>query len=150
MIVGYHNPLEHPILDYFDPISFDILKKNTECEFNRLELEENIFELYPTGALIVRDLKDIVSFIANNKIVSIKLQFDDKTFISLSITSTTYVNNAASNTEENFVSINVSNSFYRYFSTNTLTQLMSGWGYNRPTVFSVDELVTLLKTKILN
>ena len=79
--------------------------------FNRLELEENIFELYPTGALIVRDLKDIVSFIANNKIVSIKLQFDDKTFISLSITSTTYVNNAASNTEENFVSINVSNSF---------------------------------------
>jgi hypothetical protein len=25
---------------------------------------------------------------------------------------------------------------------------MSGWGYNRPTVFSVDELVTLLRTKI--
>lgn len=26
MVVGYHNPLGHPILDYFDPVSFDILK----------------------------------------------------------------------------------------------------------------------------
>ena len=26
MIVGYHNPLGHAILDYFDPVSFDILK----------------------------------------------------------------------------------------------------------------------------
>lgn len=26
MVVGYHNPLGHAILDYFDPVSFDILK----------------------------------------------------------------------------------------------------------------------------
>lgn len=26
MAVGYHNPLNHPVLDFFDPISFDILK----------------------------------------------------------------------------------------------------------------------------
>jgi hypothetical protein len=26
MVVGYYNPLGHPILDFFDPVSFDILK----------------------------------------------------------------------------------------------------------------------------
>ena len=26
MIVGFYNPLKHPILDFFDPVSFDILK----------------------------------------------------------------------------------------------------------------------------
>jgi hypothetical protein len=89
--------------------SYNILQKNPECEFHRLELEENIFEIYPVGSLIVRDTKDIVSFIANNNVKSIRLQFQDKSFLSLSVTSTSYVNNAASNTEENYVSVNVSN-----------------------------------------
>lgn len=33
MIVGYHNPLNHPILDYFDPVSFDILKNGGNIYF---------------------------------------------------------------------------------------------------------------------
>lgn len=33
MIVGYHNPLNHPILDYFDPVSFDILKNGGTTHF---------------------------------------------------------------------------------------------------------------------
>ena len=33
MIVGYHNPLGHPILDYFDPVSFDILKNGGKPYF---------------------------------------------------------------------------------------------------------------------
>jgi len=33
MIVGYHNPLGHPILDYFDPVSFDILKNGGKVFF---------------------------------------------------------------------------------------------------------------------
>lgn len=33
MIVGYHNPLNHPILDYFDPVSFDILKNDGKIYF---------------------------------------------------------------------------------------------------------------------
>jgi len=37
MIVGYHNPLGHPILDYFDPVSFDILKNGGKIWF----LDEN-------------------------------------------------------------------------------------------------------------
>lgn len=33
MIVGYHNPLGHAILDYFDPVSFDILKNGGKIFF---------------------------------------------------------------------------------------------------------------------
>ena len=33
MIVGYHNPLGHPILDYFDPVCFDILKNGGKVFF---------------------------------------------------------------------------------------------------------------------
>lgn len=33
MIVGYYNPLNHPILDYFDPISFDMLKNGAKIYF---------------------------------------------------------------------------------------------------------------------
>ena len=33
MIVGYHNPLGHPILDYFDPVSFDIIKNGGKIFF---------------------------------------------------------------------------------------------------------------------
>jgi len=33
MIVGYHNPLGHPILDYFDPVCFDMLKNGAKPFF---------------------------------------------------------------------------------------------------------------------
>lgn len=33
MIVGYHNPLGHAILDYFDPVSFEILKNGGKIYF---------------------------------------------------------------------------------------------------------------------
>ena len=39
MIVGFYNPLNHPILDYFDPVSFDILKNGGKAYF----LDNNLF-----------------------------------------------------------------------------------------------------------
>lgn len=33
MIVGYHNPLGHPIMDFFDPISFDILNNDGKIKY---------------------------------------------------------------------------------------------------------------------
>lgn len=33
MVVGYHNPLNHPILDYFDPVCFDMLKNGAKPYF---------------------------------------------------------------------------------------------------------------------
>jgi hypothetical protein len=38
MIVGFHNPLNHPILDYFDPVSFDILKNGGKSFFLDVDL----------------------------------------------------------------------------------------------------------------
>jgi hypothetical protein len=38
MIVGFHNPLNHPILDYFDPVSFDILKNGGKSYFLDVDL----------------------------------------------------------------------------------------------------------------
>jgi hypothetical protein len=38
MIVGFHNPLKHPILDYFDPVSFDILKNGGKPFFLDVDL----------------------------------------------------------------------------------------------------------------
>lgn len=43
MVVGFHNPLGHPILDYFDPVSFDILNNNGKpyyLDFNQVGAQE--------------------------------------------------------------------------------------------------------------
>lgn len=37
MTAGYFNPLNHPILDFFDPISFDILKNGGKISFLNVE-----------------------------------------------------------------------------------------------------------------
>lgn len=44
MIVGYHNPLGHPILDYFDPVSFDILKNGGKIFFLDVDLVGGLTE----------------------------------------------------------------------------------------------------------
>ena len=92
--------------------SLDIMLKNEECQFEKIQMEESIFQIYPSGTLIVRDLKDIVSYFQTNNIQVIQLKFSDGSYRNLSVTSTSYINNAASNTEENFVAINFSNFFY--------------------------------------
>ena len=33
MVVGYQNPLKHPILDFFDPVAFDILKNGGKISY---------------------------------------------------------------------------------------------------------------------
>lgn len=44
MIVGFHNPLGHPILDYFDPVSFDILKNGGKPYFIDADLVGGLTE----------------------------------------------------------------------------------------------------------
>ena len=128
--------------------ALDITKQNAQCRFERLETVENINEVFPNGSVGVTDLKDMASFIGYNNITRIVIEFFDGSSWDCDITSASYSTNAASNSENNLFVIHFTNHYYRYFSTNTLTQLMSGWGYNRPTVFSINELVTLLRTKI--
>ena len=38
--------------------SLNILVQNTECQFERLELVENVNDVFPNGVLIVRTIKD--------------------------------------------------------------------------------------------
>jgi hypothetical protein len=91
----------------------DIILRNDECQFEKLQMDESVFNIYPSGTLIVRDIKDIVSYIQINNIQVIQLKYSDGSYRNLSLTSTSYINNAASNTEENFVCINFSNFLYK-------------------------------------
>ena len=122
--------------------AFNILNKNSQCQFQRLELEESAFEIFPVGAIVVRDTQDITTFIQNNNIDYALMYMVDGTVIRLSITSTTYVNNAAAETEENFVSINVTNSFYKLSQKTSASDLLTSNGKLEDRVDSLQNILT--------
>lgn len=131
--------------------SFDILNKNTECQFQRLELETSVFEIYPVGAIIVRDTNDITNFIQNNNIDYIYMYIQDgneTNEVKLSVTSTTFINNAASETEENFVSINVTNSFYKLSQKTSASDLLTQNGKLEDRVDSLENILTYFDQKV--
>jgi hypothetical protein len=119
---------------------FDVVRQNTQCRYERLELVENINDVLPTGCLIVTDLQDIVTFINGFSYISISFFSGDP--ILGSITSISYINNAASDSDDTIVAINFTNSYYKYFSTKSLSALLT---YKKPIVYTVDEFVTQLK-----
>jgi hypothetical protein len=62
------NPISSPIQSIIlksnlstEDSDFDIelMKNNKFCQFERMELEESVNNIFPTGALIVRDTSDI-------------------------------------------------------------------------------------------
>jgi hypothetical protein len=157
------NAFDSPIVSLFfknskdERYSFDILssdpKKNAECKFIRLEMEETVFTIYPVGALVVRDTGDIINFIQNNKIDSILVSFNDGAKPRLlSITSTASVTNAASDNEDNFVSINFTNSFYKLSQQTAAADLLITALTLEDRVYTIEELFkaasTNIKTKI--
>lgn len=133
--------------------SFDILsqnpRNNAECKFTRLEMEESVFEIYPVGALVVRDTGDIVNFIQNNQIDSILVLFNDDTEPRLlSITSTASVTNAASDSEDSFISINFTNSFYKLSQKTSAADVLITTDTIEDRVYTIEELFTSANTKI--
>ena len=133
--------------------SFDILNqdstKNAECKFTRLEMEESIFEIYPVGALVVRDTGDIVNFIQNNQFDSILVLFNDGAAPRLlSITSTANVTNAASDNEDSFVSINFTNSFYKLSQKTSAADVLITEDTIEDKVYTIEELFASANTKI--
>ena len=52
MVAGYYNPAGHPVMDFFDPVSFDIInnggkdvKKNMKnTKLNVLQIKKRIFQ----------------------------------------------------------------------------------------------------------
>lgn len=119
---------------------FDIVRQNTQCRYERLELVENINDVLPTGCLVVTDFQDIVTFA--NGFQNILISFFSGDPILGSITSISYINNAASDSDDTLVAINFTNSYYKYFSSKSLSALLT---YKKPIVYTIDEFVTQLK-----
>ena len=120
----------------------EITKQNTECRFERIEIVENITEVLPRGTVVVTDLKDIVSYVNNNSIDKVIIEFFDGKKWDCDVTSVSYVNNAGSDSDDTIVAINFTNHYYKYFSTNSLNFLL---GFKKPKVFYINELVTQLR-----
>lgn len=130
--------------------TLNILNRNSQCQFQRLELEESAFEIFPVGAIVVRDTQDITTFIQSNNIDYALMYMIDGRTIRLSITSTTYVNNAASETEENFVSINVTNSFYKLSQKTSASDLLTSNGKLEDRVDSLRNILSNFDTNVFN
>lgn len=120
-----------------------ITVQNTQCRFERLELVENVNDVLPSGAIMVKDTNDIETYIAANKIKYVIIQFFDGKRWNGEITSVSYMNNAASDTEETLVVINFTNLYYTYFSSRGVIDLL---GYKKPQIFSINEFVRFLRT----
>ena len=133
--------------------SFDILsqnsRENSECRFTRLEMEESVFEIYPVGALVVRDTGDIINYIQNRQFDSILVSFTDGAEPKLlSITSTANVTNAASDNEDSFVSINFTNSFYKLSQKTSAADLLISEDTLQDRVYTIEELFNSASTKL--
>ena len=59
-----YTPLDSPIKSILLG-SFEIIPQNTLCRFEKIEFTESVFDLFPTGCLVVRDLGDVVSYVKN-------------------------------------------------------------------------------------
>jgi hypothetical protein len=106
--------------------------KNVYCQFEKIELIESVFEPYPKGSLILRDIQDIVSYIKSNEIDTI-IMFDvNGNRWCFYITSTSYINNAAAETEQTFVSINFTNYIYKLAEQSSFSQIEGPVPYSRP------------------
>ena len=97
--------------------------KNVYCQFEKIELVESVFEPYPKGSLIVRDIQDIVSYIKENGIDTIIMYDVNGNRWYFYITSTSYINNAAAETEQTFVSINFTNYIYKIAENSSYSQI---------------------------
>lgn len=120
----------------------NLIRFNSECQFERIELMESVNEVFPSGVLIVRDTKDIVSYVRKNLITKVYIEFFDSTKWEGYITSVTYLNNAASDTEENFVSIYFTNKYYHMVHEETLYSKLK---LTKPNVFYIHDFVDKLK-----
>jgi hypothetical protein len=144
------NPLSSPIKS-ISLGSLVITRPNTICQFEKIEFSESVFDLFPSGCLTVRDLDDVVTFVKglatdpiNRTIVVEYLNGDPaETFY---INGVSYLNNAASQTEENFVAINFTNKLFFVNQNFSTTNLLSS--YTFPQVLNIETFLETLTDKI--
>lgn len=115
--------------------------QNTFCQFEKLEMIESIFETFPKGSITVRDTSDIITIIKNKNYDSVYIQYIENTdpqYIVGSITSTSYSTNAASELENNFVTINFTNYLYKFSQQNSLTNVIN---LKKPVVTKIEDFL---------
>jgi len=133
----------NPLFSYIKDITlggFSIYKtaNNAICRFEKLEMIESVFELFPSGSVIVRDVSDVITYIKNNNITSLTITTDNGVSQTYFITSTNFITNAASETEENFVAINFSNFIFKENQNITTNEILS---VSTPTEYDIDEII---------
>lgn len=120
---------------------------NPYCQFEKLEMVESVFEPFPKGSLIVRDTSDIITHIQNENYKVIYIKTLDGQVSLFEITSVSYLNNAASETEENFVAINFSNFVYFDSESNSLTSILLD---KKPEVKPIDKFIPSIDESLLS
>ena len=113
-----YNPIATPISsivlnsDESEEFDIEIFQKNPLCQFERIELEESVNNVFPTGALILRDTSDIITYISAKTIKSFTVKLNNAEKYKWYITSISYANNAASEIDQTFVVIYFTNSIF--------------------------------------
>jgi hypothetical protein len=144
------NPFNSPLVgillqDSTGDISLDIFKRNTECEYHRLELTESLFDTFPSGVLIVRDKADFISRLSLYGVSYITFNYENGTFDRFRIHATAHLNNAASATEETYIAVHFSNYLYFFCQENTLSSLLNT---TKPKVVRIDQFFTSVASAI--
>lgn len=142
------NPFSSNIVDVFlassknlnNPLSI-IDKTNGICQFEKIEFVESIFDILPSGVVVVRDTSDAISYITNNNIDVLVISYTGSIKEYYSITGTSHLNNAASQTEENFISINFTNFLYKHSQTHSTSELLQT---TSPQVSWIDDFIKIL------
>jgi len=125
--------------------SIDIMQKNSECEFHRIELESSIFDVFPSGTLIVRQKKDLITRLVNFKIDYIEFIQENGSKVNFRIHSVSNLNNAASANEEAFIAIHFTNYLYHPAQEKTLTTILNKV---KPKVYRIDKFVKVLQESL--
>jgi hypothetical protein len=142
------NPLKSNIKDIILGAQ-SVVERNDLCQFEKIEFVESVFELFPSGSLVVRDTSDVVSKIKNGNITKITITYQNNTKETFFITGTSYLGNASSSTEENFVCINFSNELFKISQNVSVSELLP---YNTAKVYDIkvlfDEIASGLSRRV--
>ena len=144
------NPFNSPIVGILlqnsdATTSLDIFQRNVECEYHRLELTESMFDVYPSGVLVVKDKSDLITRMNTFGVIYIQFLFENTQVLKVRIHSISNLNNAASATEESYIALHFSNYLYTYCQENSLSQIMQ---LTKPKVFRIDQFVKEVANKI--
>ena len=145
------NPLSSKIKDIIlkkqntEDLNYSVINQNLVCRFAKIEFIESIYEAFPQGSLVVKDTSDVITFIKINELDVVQVHYVDNTIKNYYITSTSYINNAVSESEENYVSIGFSNFIFKFNKDNSLTQIM---GFRKPIVQRLSSLINTIYNKI--